>query len=397
MGVLQRVFPVAYPSGATVHAARSRSSASHLTPSAASPGGTRVGVGPSGARYGRSLNLEPFTFPTDWVGVWSREAAMSMPTISRARDLLCSLVGSLPLSLLAISYDATGATLERLLPPYPWLGRPDPDKTRNWLLAWTTDDLLFEGRAYWHVTARYANGFPRTFERMPAMEVGVDQDGRVRWRSAEVDPADVVEFLSPIESLLVVGARAMRTALELDLSAERYARLETPAGWLQEVAGGEPSDGTYLSQQASAFAAARHSNSIAALNNLFEYHESSLDPDKLQLTSGRQYQALELARVANVPPYLVGAPSGTGMTYQNALQARGDLVDFGAMPYVNCLEQTLSGPNVLPAGQVIRLDVNAWLRSPLTTGEPSPNDLEQSLNAPLPAPLPPPNPEDQVP
>lgn len=374
-----------------------RGAGSHLTPSAASPGGTRVGVGPAGARYGRGLNLEPFTFPTDWIGVWSREAAMSMPTISRARDLLCSLVGSLPLQLLSLTFDpGAGATIERVLPPPPWLGRPDPLRTRNWMLAWTTDDLLFEGRAYWRVTARYADGFPRLFERMPAGEVGVDASGEVRWRTDPVPPLDVIEFLSPIEALLVVGGRAMRTALELDLSAERYARLETPAGWLQEVAGGEPSDGKYLSEQASAFASARHANSIAALNNLFEYHESSLDPDKLQLTAGRQYQALELARVANVPPYLVGAPSGTGMTYQNAQQARGDLVDFGAMPYVNCIEQTLSGPNVVPNGQAVRLDVNAWLRSPLTTGTPSPNDLEQSLAEPLPAPLPAPSPEDQV-
>ena len=38
----------------------------------------------------------------------------------------------------------------------------------------------------------------------------------------------------------------------------------------------------------------------------------------MQLVEGRTYQALELARLANVPPYLVGAPAGTGMTYQNA-------------------------------------------------------------------------------
>ena len=94
-----------------------------------------------------------------------------------------------------------------------------------------------------------------------------------------------------------------------------------------------------------------------------QWHESSIDPNKLQLTTARQYQSLELARLTNVPPYLVGAPTGTGMTYQNAVQARGDLIDFGAMPYIECIEDTLSGPNVLPQGRFVLLDVEAWTRT----------------------------------
>jgi phage portal protein BeeE len=99
----------------------------------------------------------------------------------------------------------------------------------------------------------------------------------------------------------------------------------------------------------------------------------------MQLVEGRTYQALELARLANIPPYLVGAPAGTGMTYQNAEQARSDLIDYGALPYIGCIEQTLSGPNVTPAGTSIRLETNAWLRSPFTgdpAGAPSPNDMQ---------------------
>ena len=43
--------------------------------------------------------LAPADFPFPPTDVWSREAAMSVPTISRARDLICSAVGSLPLCL----------------------------------------------------------------------------------------------------------------------------------------------------------------------------------------------------------------------------------------------------------------------------------------------------------
>jgi hypothetical protein len=74
----------------------------------------------------------------------------------------------------------------------------------------------------------------------------------------------------------------------------------------------------------------------------------------------------------NTPAYLVGAPQGSGMTYANTVQAKADLIDFGAMPYIQCIEQTLSGPNVIPAGQFVRLDTNVWLRSPFNSGTPTP-------------------------
>ena len=56
-----------------------------------------------------------------------------------------------------------------------------------------------------------------------------------------------------------------------------------------------------------------------------------------------------------------------------------DLLDFGAIPYVGCIEQTLSGPNVTPGGTIIRLDTNAWLRSPFSEGAPTdPARIDQS-------------------
>ena len=86
-----------------------------------------------------------------------------------------------------------------------------------------------------------------------------------------------------------------------------------------------------------------------------------MDPSKLQLTEARTYQALEMARLANIPPYMVGAPTGGGMTYQNSQQARQDLYLFGAKPYIDCIEATLSMNNVTPRGRYIYLDVEYYL------------------------------------
>jgi phage portal protein BeeE len=327
-----------------------------------------------------------------------RTAAMSLPSVSRARDLICSAVGALPFTLWRVDWGRT-PPFEESLPPAGWMGRPDPDRTRQWLLSWTTDDLLFYGAAHWQITDRYAapNDYPAAFRRIPPGEVNVTDDGRVTINGNPVDARDVVEFLSPIESLLSVGWRAVSIALALDEAADRFAGAEVPAGILEEQPGGEDLSADELAQQAALFTEARRTNTTAATNKYLKYRESTADPQRLQLVQARSYQALELARLTNVPPYLVGAPAGTGMTYQNAQQARGDLIDFGALPYIGCIEQTLSGPNVTPRNQSVRLDTNAWLRNPLVP-EPgaSPTDMQIAYNLPAPPPATPPIGEEPV-
>jgi phage portal protein BeeE len=255
------------------------------------------------------------------------------------------------------------------MPDDTWFHQPDPNVTRAFIMSWTVDDLIFYGRAFWVITSRFGNGFPATFTWIPAADVQTRDQGGPLWfgpskevyfNGNKLIPNDVVQFISPIQGLLSSGARAIRTNLNLDTSAERFARNQTPAGVLKQTEG-EPLSAEELSELAAGFARAREGNAIAALNQYVDWKESYMDPSKLQLTEARTYQALEMARVANIPPYLVGAPTGSGMTYQNALQARQDLYLFGAKPYIECIEQTLSMNNVTPRGRYIYLDVDYYL------------------------------------
>jgi hypothetical protein len=358
---------------ATLEAAgllRPRLEAAGVVP-VAGPGSVR----PSGWGVGRS-RLAPFDFapPTD---VWSREAAMSVPSISRARDLICTSVGALPIVTYLIDFTDPANPVEQRTPPAGWVARPDPNRTRQDILTWTTDDLFFLGRGYWHVVDRYATTYPSAFERMPAADVNITSDGRVSWCGRDVPAVDVVEFLSPIDGILYTGQRAIATALNLDTAAERFSSAEIPAGWLEQAENSEPLSTDELADIASSFQAARLQRTVAALNPFIRWRESAMDPSRLQLVEARQYQAVELARVANIPAYFLNAPAGSGMAYFNTAQAKADLVDFALMPFIGCLEQTLGGPNVTPRGQFVRLDVNAWLRNPYTpTGPLSPTDIQ---------------------
>src|SRR5881392_3821026 len=113
--------------------------------------------------------LAPFTF-TPPEGLWDRTAAMSIPTISRARDLICTAVGALPLVLFTFDWTNPALPIEKSLPPAIWMPRPDPNRKRNFTLTWLADDLFFYGRGYWRVTDRYAapQSYPRAFQWMPA-------------------------------------------------------------------------------------------------------------------------------------------------------------------------------------------------------------------------------------
>lgn len=352
--------------------------------------GTTRSSGVNGWGVGMA-RLAPFEWapPTE---VWSREAAMSVPSVKRARDLICSAVGALPIVVLSVSFDGQGMPVEARLPPPPWVNRLDPNVPRQHTLAWLTDDLFFNAVAYLHVTSRYeATGWPISFEQMRACDVSVERDGRVRWRNSVVDPADVIQFVSPLDGILATGYRTISTAINLDAAAERFSTVDIAAGWLAQREGSEPLDGDELTAMAEQWVAARRARTVAALNPFIEWHESQMDPTRLQLLEARQHSALELARLCNIPPNLIGAPTGNSLTYANTVQAKQDLVDFGAMPYIGCIEQTLGGPNMVPRNQAVRLDVNAWLRNPyVSDANASIDDLATAYNQSGPGPSQPP-------
>lgn len=325
--------------------------------------GAARGFGPGQLNPGASM-IDKFTFYTADPSV---EAALQVPTVSRARDLICSMVGCLTLRQYTLQWN--GERMERIyLPPDTWTMQPDPNVTRNFIMANTASDLLMFGRAFWVITERLGNGFPSAFTWLPTQNVyTLDQSGpqwfgpsnQITFQGAPLETKDVVQFLSPNGGLIYQGVSAITTALRLQRAAERFATNEIPSGYLKQT-GGEPMSAQDLSDMAAAFAAARQQSTVAALNEYVEYKETSHKPDDLQLVQSREFMALEMARLANIPPYLVGV-SVPGYTYQNADSARYDLWQFGAKPLIDCIEQTLSMNNILPRGRYVEFDVSAYL------------------------------------
>jgi len=313
--------------------------------------------------------------------------ALSIASVSRSRDLIAGMVGALELKhYQKVWNEQTRSYDEVYLPLEPWMQTPDPKVTRAFFFTQIFSDLFFYGVAYAYVTKRTSLGWPYEMTWLPAANVSsTEQTGWPQYygesdvlffNGIEISVSDTIQFISPIAGILKTGFRSINTALYLDQAADRYAQLETTPGYLQQVSG-EDMDGEFLGELSAAWAAARKNNAIGALSTQIQFKEFQNSPAEI-VADQRKYQSLEIARLCNIPAYLLSAPTeGASMTYQNAEQARQDLYLFGARIYLDCIEQTLSGNTVLPRGRFVEFDIEAYLgssdMSPInpTTGDPN--------------------------
>jgi hypothetical protein len=280
---------------------------------------------------------------------------------------MASVIGSMPLR----SYNEfwNGEEMESIyIAPRSWLRRPDPTVPYQFIMSWTLDDLMMFGRAFWYITSRTADGYPATFTRLPAGSITTtDMVGpvwfapskEVYFNGGMLDPTNLVQFLSPAQGMIYSAPGAIETALKLEAARNRNASSSIPAGVLKQT-GGEPLSAQELADLASAFNAARATNQTAALNEYLTYTETNSTPDKMLLIEASQYQALEMSRLANVPPYLVGVATGA-YSYQSSQQARADLYLFGVKLYADAIASALSMDNVLPRGTYVEFDADEYL------------------------------------
>jgi hypothetical protein len=305
----------------------------------------------------------------------ARNRAMSVPTISRARDLMASVIGCMSLKQYSLVWN--GDEMEKLpQAPRTWLNKIDPTLPNNFILSWTFDDLFFYGRAFWYITSRTADGYPASYSRLPsAMVQTLDQSGPVWFAPSKdivfngggLDPNNVVQFLSPIQGIIYMSETAVATALKLEAARYRNSSSAIPAGILRQT-GGEPLSAQELSDLAAAFNAARETNQTAALNEFVSYTETATSPDKMLLIDSAEFQAMEMARLCNIPPYLAGVSVGS-YSYQSSAEARMDLWTFGVRAYADCIAGTLSQNNILPNGTYVEFDVEQYLSGEYSMGD----------------------------
>jgi hypothetical protein len=313
-------------------------------------------------------SYSPLRSFVSWTNGSRRARAMTLPVIVRGRDLICDTIAGLKLEMYREMWN--GDSMEEIrLAPRSWLSRIDQSVPNQFILSWTIDDLIFEGRAFWLIESRSADGFPMSFTRLPAAMVQtLDQQGEVYFgpskqvifNGVQLDPRDLIQFISPMQSLNTTGARAVEIALRIEESRLRASCSVLPSGYLRQT-GGEPLSSQELSDLAAQFNLARTSgNNTAALNEFLEYVPTTATPDKMLMIESADYSARDLGRILGVPSYLLSVSIGA-YSYQSSQQSRIDLWTYACKALADCITETLSSDNVLPHGTMVRFDVDDFL------------------------------------
>jgi len=291
-----------------------------------------------------------------------------LAAVGRARDLFVSIAQGLHLEHFRTMWNGDEVELVPE-PPESWMDRPDQNRSASFMFGWTVDSLFWWGQAHWYITSRYATGFPSSFVLLPTDQVSVDAtayvgtapfgDYTLSLGGNPLPTADVISFWHSSPGVLETGARVFATADRLERAAYRFASTPFALGYLQQRAGTEPMTGEELRELCDAWYEARlgATGAIAALNAEVEWVAEKITLDDLELLETRQHSALDIARVCNITPVLLGAPTGGGSTvqYSNSLEARRQLA-LDANPFLVTIEERLSADDVIARGRVVRFD-----------------------------------------
>jgi HK97 family phage portal protein len=294
----------------------------------------------------------------------TRALAMSVPSVARARNIICGTIGSLPLTTFN---RITGEYVD----PHRVINQPDPRVAGFVIYCWLAEDIWLYGAGYGQVLEMYSatdGGRVRAWTRVSPDRVTVDTDFlnttingyKVDGKSVPMQGVgSLIRFDGADEGFLHRSGKTVAAAVYLENAALNYAKEPAPSMVLK-------SNGTNLTAERissllTAWKSARQSRSTAFLNADVDLKEFGFDPKSLQLAEGRQYVALELARACGIPAYFLSAET-TSMTYSNAVSERRSLVDFSLRPILKSIEERLSLPDFVPNPVMVRFDLDDFLR-----------------------------------
>jgi HK97 family phage portal protein len=294
----------------------------------------------------------------------TRQLAMSVPSVARARNIICGTIGSLPLTTFN---RITGQYVD----PHRVINQPDPRVAGFVIYNWLAEDIWLYGAGYGQVLEMYSStdgGRVRAWTRVSPDRVTVDTDFlnteitgyKVDGKSVPLQGVgSLIRFDGPDEGLLHRAGKTIAAAVYLENAAVNYAKEPAPTMVLK-------SNGTNLTAERisallSAWKTARQSRSTAFLNADVNLEQFGFDPKSMQLAEARQYVALELARACGIPAYFLSAEQ-TSMTYSNAVTERRSLVDFSLRPILKAIEERLSLPDFVPNPVMVRFALDDFLR-----------------------------------
>ena len=289
----------------------------------------------------------------------TRQAAMSVPTVKRCRDLLCT-VGTIPLEYKKAS------TGEEIAAPR-WVKQLSKHQPQFVTLSYCVDSLLFFGQCFLEITETYQeDNRPAVMEWVANTRVTTEVDpygqfvtqylvdGKPRPMSGL---GSLITIQSFNEGILTTGARTIQAAIDVERAAAIAAASPMPTGYIRNSGADLPPQ--EVQGLLAAWKQARLNRSTAYLTSTLEYSPVSFSPKDMLYTEAIQNLATEISRLCGIPAYYVSADQNTSMTYANILDERKQLVALAFQPFISAIEQRLSMDDISTAGHYVKFDLDS--------------------------------------
>lgn len=287
----------------------------------------------------------------------NRTSAMSIPSLAKGRNLICSSVARLPL----VARKDNG-----LLSPQPMLLNQLQNGVPNiTTLSWAVDAMIFYGRAWFIIESRLTNGQPSALRWVPENKADVENGRLVKAFDKPVKPSDSIRIDAIHEGIISFGKNAIREATLLEKLAAEVGSNPIPHTVLRQKEGADLTKSErdeLLAHWRSA--RSKQGGSVAYLNKAVEADFQGQPAENL-LIDGRNQSSLQMARLLSLPAWAVDANvKGQSLSYSNTASRNRELLD-AINPYMEAIEQTLS--MWFPYGTKIEFDSSELLQDDTKT------------------------------
>lgn len=305
----------------------------------------------------------------------TRREAFSIPAFRKGVAKIAGLICQFPLRTDRIAAGEDGRRAPVLPNRAPVrrsvLEQPDPNLVVSKWVANMVVDLICEPAAWCLITRRDANRFPLQLQHLDYRWLRITRD-KIYYLDVELPLGDVVRFDTPVheEGALREGAGALRTALEIEATARRYAKNPMPLGVLSDPSsatsgGRDKVSKTVVDEILNRWELGAFKRVVRWIGRL-KFDAVQFNPEQLQLNQARERSDTAIAQLLWLTQDDVNAPATGSDTYRNLEAEAADKINT-IRPYMLAITQRLSLPDITPRGQVVRFDTTAYVRG--TTAE----------------------------
>lgn len=301
------------------------------------------------------------------------DAALTLSAVYGSVDKITSIISTFPLDI----YRRTNGVRVEAPDPYPAVRQPSTEVDAVDWRAVVIASWLMRGNAFGLVTIDGTD--PIGVELIDPQRVTahrVRKDAPIIWK---VDGQQVGRW--PNGELWVAPGKIWDPASPLGVSVLQHAMLTAGIGLSSRRfgadffgSGGHPTSIVMADQEVNEDMAKRvkrrfleavgGSREPVVMGGGWKYEQIQVAPNESQFLETIKANATDIARFFGIPATIIDAPTGSGMTYNNATQKADDLLKFTINGWVVKLERALN--TLVKPGDFVRLNVDSLLRGDLS-------------------------------